>query len=158
MEKVFEHEVALDRYTSVDYSRKEIWTQLVELLKHPGLAIETIDSASFKEAISDNGQIVLERTLDFGNVKVHDSVKLDPEKSALITIPHHEKYPESMHRITIMEPEKDRFGFKFDYYEDTKHPEVVGLGPYGKLRYKAWEDKDLQFCKVLASMLAGARQ
>ncbi|MCD8339457.1 MAG: DUF1857 family protein [Burkholderiales bacterium] len=153
MEKVFEHEVALDRYTTLSFTRKEIWDQLVDLLKHPSLAIEPIESDHFKEITSDSGQTVLERELDFGNVKVHDSVKLDLEKSALVTIPHHEKYPESMHRITILEPQPGKFGFKFEYYEDISHPEVLDTAPYAKLRYKAWEDKDLHFCQVLVEML-----
>ena len=144
MMKIHEHSVkvcsALDPLSKT-MTKAQLWRWLEWSVRHPHDFVEAMHGSTVTESTDDQGCPVLKRVLDFGSMKVQDTVTIDVGHSIRTEVAATEQWSAGAFTITVVQPKENGSIFlKFTYEEDCDKP--WGDDMISNLRRKAYEQKD----------------
>ncbi len=124
-------------------TREQLWRGLVRRAEQPWEFIFGLDGAVLHERSVDGAHEWITRTLDFGNFRVHDKVRLSPPTETRIETQASERFPASTLTIRIEEPQPQALYLRFVYESAA----VDGQGELDAmtvdLRNAAYEQADI---------------
>ena len=144
MMKIHEHSVkvcsALDPLSKT-MTKAQLWRWLEWSVRHPHDFVEAMQGSTVTESRDDQGCPVLKRVLDFGSMKVQDTVTINVGHSIRTKVAATDQWSAGAFTITVVQPKENGSIFlKFTYEEDCDKP--WGDDMISNLRRKAYEQKD----------------
>jgi len=129
-------------------TREQLWNGLVLRAEFPKLFIGYMDSCVINSRDLDS----LTRTLQFGDLKIHDNVQFEFLNFVHYQVPKQGDIPESCMRMTIEEPVISALFIRFSY--DDGHGEVEDKenAIYNEYRRSAYVEADIDTVKILREM------
>ncbi len=124
-------------------TREQLWRGLVRRVEQPWEFILGLNGAVLHERGVEGGHEWIARTLDFGNFRVHDRVRLSAPTETRIETQGSERFPASTLTIRIEEPQPQALYLRFVYESAA----VDGQGELDAmtvdLRNAAYEQADI---------------
>lgn len=144
MMKIHEHMVKvcspLDPLSKT-MTQAQLWRWLEWFVRHPHDFTESMQASRVEESADERGRICLKRELDFGSMKVNDTVTIEVGHSIRTEVASSEHWSAGVFTITVVQPKQNGSVFlKFTYEEERDEP--MGDDMISNLRRKAYEQKD----------------
>jgi Domain of unknown function (DUF1857) len=129
-------------------TREQLWNGLVLRAEFPKLFVSYLDSCTITSRDLDS----LTRTLQFGDLKIHDHVQFN-----FLTYVHYQVHqqgeiPESSMRMSIEEPQPAALFIRFTYDDGRSEAEDEENEVYNDFRRSAYVEADIDTVKVLREM------
>lgn len=153
--KIHEHIVQINPIGDtalITLSRAQIWAGLVLRATDPMQFILGLERGLILKRTETDGQIELERELDFGGFTVRDRVLLSPKTESRTEVTASERWPASSMTIRIEEPSPGQFFLRFTYEsnEPAPHSELDTMSL--TLRRQAYEKADLDTAQKIRQL------
>jgi hypothetical protein len=142
----FEHLVQINdplQPLATAVSRPQLWRGLLRRAERPAEFVLGLAGATIDRRIEAPGQLLLERTLDFGAFRVRDRVRLTDDGVSVTEVEAAQAYPASRLTIRIEEPAEGSLFLRFTYEsdEDAGGGELEALTR--QLREQAYRSADI---------------
>jgi Domain of unknown function (DUF1857) len=136
-------------------SRQQLWQGLVHRGRSPAGFARGLESSTIDAEVTEGAVTTLLRTLDFGDFRVRDRVRLVQGSGMTITAIASEQWPQATLSITIEEPAPDLLFLRFVY----EYPEAHFDGSHDRmisdLRRQAYEQSDIDTVVRIRELAAG---
>ena len=129
-------------------TREQLWNGLVLRAEFPKLFISYLDSCVITSRDLDS----LTRTLQFGDLKVHDHVQFNFLNYVDYQVPKQGEIPKSCMRMTIEEPVISGLFIRFSYDDGHEDGEDEDSAMYNNFRKSAYVEADIDTVKILREM------
>ena len=129
-------------------TREQLWNGLVLRAEFPKLFVPYLDSCAITSRDLDS----LTRTLEFGELKVHDHVQFNFLNFVHYQVPPQGEIPESWMRMTIEEPVPSALFVRFRYDDGHTEAEDLENATYNEFRRSAYVEADIDTIKILREM------
>jgi len=129
-------------------SREQLWNGLVLRAEFPRLFVSYLDSCTITSRDLDT----LTRTLQFGDLKVHDHVLFSFLNYVHYQVHHQGEIPESSMRMTIEEPFPAALFIRFSYDDGHTEVEDEENAVYNDFRRSAYIEADIDTVRILREM------
>ncbi len=129
-------------------TREQLWNGLVLRAEFPKLFVPYLDACSITSRDLDS----LTRTLQFGELKVHDHVQFNFLSFVHYHVPPQGEIPESCMRMTIEEPAPSALFVRFSYDDGHTAAEDLENATYNDFRRSAYVEADIDTVKILREM------
>lgn len=151
----FEHLIEINDLgdaTAPIFTREQLWNGLVLRAEFPTIFLPNLDNCIITSRKLDS----LTRTLQFGQMKVHDQVYFHFLDHVYYRVHKQGELPESTMRMTIEEPSplhlSVRFSYRINQIESEEQENVL----YEEYRRSAYVQADIETVNILRQMhLAG---
>ena len=147
----FEHLIEindLNNHLVPHLTREQLWNGLVLRAEYPKLFISYLDSCVITSRDLDS----LTRTLQFGELKIHDQVQFDFLNHVHYQVHQQGDIPESSMRMTIEEPVSSALFVRFSYDDGHSEAEDAENATYNDFRRSAYIEADIDTIKILREM------
>ncbi len=142
----FEHLVQINdplQPLLTEVSRRQLWRGLIRRAESPSEFVLGLANATIHQRDEHDGVMELTRTLDFGNFRVQDRIRLTADQSSVTHTEGSSNYPASRLTIRIEEPAPGNLFLRFIYEFD----EVAGAAARDEvtesLRQQAYRSADV---------------
>ena len=129
-------------------TRVQLWNGLVLRAEFPKLFVSYLDSCVITSRDLDS----LSRTLQFGDLKIHDHVQFNFLNFVHYQVPQQGDIPESSMRMSIEEPVTSALFIRFSYDDGHSTKEDEENSVYNDFRRSAYLEADIDTVKKLREM------
>ena len=129
-------------------SREQLWRGLVLRAERPTLFVMGLDACEITER-SDHS---LSRTLQFGQLRVHDKVRFLRLNKVHYHVPQQDEIPASDLTMTIEEPEPGALFVRFEYNDHQDEEESSEAAFYNEFRREAYKEADIDTVRVIRQL------
>jgi len=129
-------------------TREQLWNGLVLRAEFPKLFISYLDSCVITSRDLDS----LTRTLQFGELKVHDLVQFSFLDYVHYQVHQQGEIPESCMRMSIEEPVPSALFIRFSYDDGHTQTEDAENTVYNDFRRSAYVEADIDTVKIFREM------
>lgn len=129
-------------------TREQLWNGLVLRAEFPRLFVSYLDSCTITSRDLDS----LTRSLQFGDLKIHDHVHFNFLDYVHYQVPLQGEIRESSMRMIIEEPVSSGLFIRFAYDDGHTEAEDIENAVYNEFRRSAYVEADIDTVKVLREM------
>ncbi len=129
-------------------SREQLWRGLVLRAERPTLFVIGLDACE----ITQRSDQALSRTLQFGQLKVHDQVRLLPLQHVHYHVPEQKDIPASDLTMTIEEPQPGALFVRFEYDDHQGDVEGDEAAFYNEFRREAYKEADIDTIRMIRQL------
>lgn len=147
----FEHLIEINDLNNPQFpifTREQLWNGLVLRAEFPGLFSANLDSCIITSRDFDG----LKRTLQFGDLTIHDQIQFNFLNYVHYQVPHQGEIPTSSLRMTIEEPSPSCLFVRFNYDSGHNTAEDKENATYDEYRRSAYVQADIETIAVLREM------
>lgn len=139
---------AADNPTIAPLSRAQLWRGLVLRAERPTLFVLGLDSCDVTQR-TEHG---LSRTLQFGNLTVHDEVSFLPQQHVHYHVPQQKDIPASDLTMTIEEPASGALFVRFEYDDHQEASDNAEAEFYDNFRRDAYKESDIDTVRMIRQL------
>ena len=129
-------------------TREQLWNGLVLRAEFPKLFMSYLDTCVITSRDLDS----LTRTLQFGELKVHDRVQFNFLSYVHYQVHRQGEIPESSMRMAIEEPAPSALFIRFSYDDGHTEAEDAENAVYNDFRRSAYIEADIDTVKIFREM------
>ena len=129
-------------------SREQLWRGLVLRAERPTLFVMGLDACE----ITQRSDHALSRTLQFGQLKVHDQVRFLPLQHVHYHVPEQKDIPASDLMMTIEEPQPGALFVRFEYDDHQSEVEGDEAAFYNEFRREAYKEADIDTIRMIRQL------
>lgn len=139
---------ATDNPLLAPLSREQLWRGLVLRAERPTLFVMGLDSCDITERSAHS----LSRKLRFGQLIVHDQVRLVAQDHVHYHVPLQDEIPASDLTMTIEEPDSGGLFVRFEYNDHQEDAESAEASFYNEFRREAYKEADIDTVRVIRQL------
>ncbi|MES2831598.1 MAG: SRPBCC family protein [Pseudomonadota bacterium] len=136
-----------------DITHAQLWRGLVLRARSPMLFIPWLDACD----VVVHSPTVLERVLRYGDVKIHDSVTLLPERQIRYEVPSQPDIPASQLVMAIEAPDGTQLDVRFTYDDGVEEIPGSMEAFYNDHRRAAYREADIDTVRIIRQMAGEGR-
>jgi hypothetical protein len=139
---------AADNPMIAPLSRAQLWRGLVLRAERPTLFVLGLDACDVTQR-TEHG---LSRTLQFGNLTVHDEVSFLPQHYVHYHVPQQKDIPASDLTMTIEEPASGALFVRFEYDDHQEASDNAEAEFYDNFRRDAYKESDIDTVRMIRQL------
>ena len=134
-------------------ARDQLWRGLVLRAETPGAFVPWLDSCKLFDRTPES----VSRELHYGDLTIVDRVTFVPQQEILYQVPQQKDIPASSLRVSIEEPQADRFIVRFAYDDGREEAEGAVDAMYNQFRQSAYLESDIDTIRVIRQLAQGGQ-